>query len=168
MLDPAREVICCEGYGPGGVAVVVTCAAAGRAPSTDEVRAAFREHGGRLGATGSVAYLFRTVGLLRYANEPGLRVHAAAAGAEEIIVADAGNLDLYTDPGERAAIEQGLKTRGYVCRGRGSGWRAMQGLQLPYAERQRLDELTRRLTALEGVGHVYSNAQTTDQLLATI
>jgi transcriptional/translational regulatory protein YebC/TACO1 len=161
------EQICCEGYGPGGVALIVTCVADGP-PSRDDLRRAFREHGGRLGATGSVAYLFRPVGVLRLAAAPGLVEQAAEAGVEEWLVTGSGMVDLYTDPAERDAIEQGLDALGRRCLARGSGWRAMQALQPGPFERQRLEGLVRELMAIEGVGHVYTNAQTTDQLLAPV
>jgi transcriptional/translational regulatory protein YebC/TACO1 len=168
MPDPASEQICCEGYGPGGVAVIVTCARTERALPEESLRRAFREQGGRLGAQGSVGYLFRPVGVLRVAGAPGLAEQAMAAGVEECLAAPEGTVDLYTDPQERDAIEQRLGARGHRCVARGSGWRAMQTLQPAPSERQRLGGLVRELMAIEGVGHVYTNAQTTDQLLAPV
>jgi len=61
-----RERVHYEGYGPGGAAVVVECVTSDRTRMGAEVRRAFAQHGGRLGADGSVSYLFNTVGLLTY------------------------------------------------------------------------------------------------------
>jgi transcriptional/translational regulatory protein YebC/TACO1 len=168
MRDPACEHICCEGYGPGGVAVIVTCERGSSPPPVEQVRAAFRERGGRSGALGSVGYLFRPVGLLRYAANAKLAVRAEEAGAEDVLPGAAGAVDLLTAPDERDVIEETLRRLGHECVARGFGWRAMQNVAPPPGERTRLEELVRRLAAIEGVGHVYTNAQTTDQLLAKV
>jgi transcriptional/translational regulatory protein YebC/TACO1 len=168
MLDPAREDICCEGYGPGGIAVIATCGGSEHPPPADEIRRAFRECGGYRGAVGSVAYLFRRVGVLRFAADAALRDRAWAAGAEEVLLVQPGTLDLCTDPDERQFVEQSLRRRGHSCLARGSGWRAMHTMQPSAVERKRLDELMKRLAGIEGVEHVYSNAQTTDELLAPV
>lgn len=167
MLDPAREPICGEGYGPGGAVVIVTCRNASQAPGDEELRSAFLAEGGRRGAAGSVAYLFRPVGVLRYADGAGLREQGAAAGAEEILGTGA-TVDLITDPGEREAIEGTLAKRGFRCVARGAGWRAMEPVTLSSQQRARLADLVSRLAAIDGVGHVYSNAQNTDELLAPV
>ncbi len=60
-----------EGYGPGGVAVMVDCLTDNRNRTVSDVRHAFARHGGNLGADGSVGYLFNHVGLLSYAPGSG-------------------------------------------------------------------------------------------------
>ena len=166
MHEPLAEHICHEGYGPGGAAVILTCAADRAVPSA-AVRTQFVAHGGRLGAAGSVAYLFRPVGVLRVAAGPGLAARAATLGVEEL-VEGAGHVDLLTDPGERGAIEAQLTRAGHACLARGSGWRAMQRVSPSLQEGRKLQDLVRQLAAIDGVGHVYTNAQTTDELLAPV
>ena len=61
-----REPVQYEGYGPGGAVVMVECLTADPLRTGAEVRRAFLQHGGQLGADGSVSYLFNTVGLLTY------------------------------------------------------------------------------------------------------
>jgi transcriptional/translational regulatory protein YebC/TACO1 len=167
MLDPAREPICGEGYGPGGAVVIVTCRDPGRSPGEDELRSAFIAEGGRRGAVGSVAYLFRPVGVLRYAEGKAVREQGGAAGVEEMLAAGQA-VDFITDPGERDAIERMLGKRGFRCVARGGGWRAMEVVTLSSQQRARLADLVSRLSAIDGVGHVYSNAQNTDELLAPV
>src|SRR4030042_1683612 len=58
------EEIQYEGYGPGGVAIMVYCLTDNRNRTTSEVRAAFTKHGGNLGESGSVAYLFDRKGMM--------------------------------------------------------------------------------------------------------
>lgn len=167
MHEPLAERICHEGYGPGAAAVILTCGPVGAVPE-GVVRQLFREHGGRLGAAASVSYLFRPVGMLRMSADEALAARAATLGVEEQIEAGDGRVDLLTAPEERATIEAQLRRLGYACIARGSGWRAMQRCSPSPPDERRLDELVRRLAALDGVGHVYTNAQTTDQLLAPV
>ena len=63
-----------EGYGPGGIAVMVDCMTDNRNRTVAEVRHAFSKFGGNLGADGSVSYLFNEVGLISF-----------AAGADEVL-----------------------------------------------------------------------------------
>lgn len=167
MHEPLAEHICHEGYGPGASAVILTCGA-GSVVREDAVRELFREHGGRLGAAGSVGYLFRPVGALRVGADDALAARATALGVEEQVDAGEGRADLLTAPDERDAIEERLRRMGYDCLARGGGWRAMHRVAPSLADERRLDDLVRRLAALDGVGHVYTNAQTTDQLLAPV
>jgi transcriptional/translational regulatory protein YebC/TACO1 len=167
MHEPLAQHICHEGYGPGGTAVILTCSAEADVPAA-LVRAVFAEHGGRRGARGSVSYLFRKVGALRVRADGALGDRAAALGVEEQVASGEGLADLLMDPRERASIEARLRRRGYECLARGSGWRAMHRISPPLPEARKLEELVRRLAAIDGVGHVYTNAQTTDQLLAPV
>src|SRR3977135_784070 len=82
------ETVRYEGYGPGGAAVLVECGTDDRVLVGAKVRRAFVQHGGRLGADGSVSYLFNTVGLMTYppgTDEERLRQGGRAAGGEPII-----------------------------------------------------------------------------------
>ena len=60
-----------EGYGPGGIAVMVDCLTDNRNRTVAEVRHAFSKFGGNLGADGSVAYLFEQAGMLSYTSGSG-------------------------------------------------------------------------------------------------
>ena len=68
-----------EGYGPGGVALIIEALTDNRNRTAAEVRAAFQKHGGNLGESGSVAFLFERVGLIQYPPE--------AASAEDVFEA---------------------------------------------------------------------------------
>ena len=90
-----------EGYGPGGVAVMVDCLTDNRNRTVAEVRHAFAKFGGNLGADGSVAYLFNQVGLISYpsgCDEEKLMEAAIEAGAEDVVSNDDGSIDVLTDP----------------------------------------------------------------------
>jgi YebC/PmpR family DNA-binding regulatory protein len=85
-----------EGYGPGGVAVMVECLTDNRNRTVSDIRGAFARHGGNLGADGSVGYLFNQVGLLSYppgADEDKVLAAALDAGAEDVVTNDDGSID---------------------------------------------------------------------------
>ena len=86
-----------EGYGPGGIAVMVDCLTDNRNRTVAEVRHAFSKFGGNLGADGSVAYLFEQTGLLSYTSgqDPdALMEGAIEAGADDVVANDDGSADV--------------------------------------------------------------------------
>ena len=90
-----------EGYGPGGIAVMVDCMTDNRNRTVAEVRHAFTKCGGNLGTDGSVAYMFTKVGLLSYpadAGEDTVMEAALEAGADDVVVNEDGSIDVLTDP----------------------------------------------------------------------
>jgi YebC/PmpR family DNA-binding regulatory protein len=108
------EAIMYEGYGPGGVALLVEATTDNRNRTGSEVRHLFSKHGGNLGEPGSVAYLFDKKGLVvvdsqRY-SEDDLLV-AIEAGAEDIAVDD-DVFEVITDPGDFMAVRGALEEAG--------------------------------------------------------
>lgn len=99
----AMEEIRYEGYGPGGVAVIVDCLTDNKVRTVSEVRHAFSKNGGNLGTEGSVAYLFTKKGTLSFdesVNEDTLMEVALEAGADDI-----NGLDVYTTPEHFEAVK---------------------------------------------------------------
>ncbi|MDF2530411.1 MAG: yebC, partial [Gammaproteobacteria bacterium] len=95
------EEIRYEGYGPGGVAVMVECITDNKVRTVSEVRHAFSKSGGNLGTDGSVAYLFVKQGILSFAagvDEDQLMDAALEAGADDINSNDDGSFDVITSP----------------------------------------------------------------------
>lgn len=103
------EEIMYEGYGPGGVAVLVECATDNIKRTYPEVKAAFSKHGGSIGEKGSVAYQFEQKGVIRVkgtGEDTLLRV--LDAGAEDAIEEDVETI-VYTNPKELAKVSDALK-----------------------------------------------------------
>ena len=104
------EEIRYEGYGPAGVAVIVDCLSDNRNRTVAEVRHAFTKAGGNLGQSGSVAYMFNNVGVLLYSpeqDEDSVMEAALEAGAEDIIVADDGSIEVLTTDEDYVAVKTG-------------------------------------------------------------
>jgi DNA invertase Pin-like site-specific DNA recombinase len=109
------EEIRYEGYGPGGVAVIVDCMTDNRVRTVADVRHAFSKHGGNLGTDGSVAYLFKHVGLFLFGpgtNEDALMEAALEAGADDVITHDDGSLEVFCSPYEYVNVKEALEKAG--------------------------------------------------------
>ena len=93
--DTNFEEIRYEGYGPGGVAVIVETLTDNRNRTASEVRAAFAKHGGNLGETGSVGFMFEHIGLIIYGAEAAgaddMFEAALEAGARDVESSDSGH-----------------------------------------------------------------------------
>jgi YebC/PmpR family DNA-binding regulatory protein len=110
----ALETILYEGYGPGGVALLIEATTDNRNRTGSEVRHALSKHGGSLGEPGSVAYNFDKKGVVvvdaeRY-TEDDLMV-AIEAGAEDIAV-DEGVFEVVTEPSDLMAVRAALDEAG--------------------------------------------------------
>ena len=95
------EEIVYEGYAPGGVAVLVEVMTDNRNRSVAGIRHAFSKHGGNLGTSGSVAYLFRKLGVVSFApgaDEDAVLDAALEAGAEDVDSDDDGSMSITTAP----------------------------------------------------------------------
>jgi YebC/PmpR family DNA-binding regulatory protein len=110
----ALEAVLYEGYGPGGVALLVEALTDNRNRTSADVRHAFSKHGGNLGEPGSVAYLFDKRGVIvvdaeRYSEDDLLL--AIEAGALDVTV-DGDVFEILTEPSELAAVRAALEAAG--------------------------------------------------------
>jgi len=110
----ALETVVYEGYGPGGVALLVEAVTDNRNRTGSEVRHVFSKHGGNLGDPGSVAYLFDRKGLVvvdaeRYTEDDLMA--AIDAGAEDIAL-DADVYEVVSDPSDLTAVREALAAAG--------------------------------------------------------
>ncbi len=102
-----------EGYGPGGVAVMVDCLTDNKNRTVAAVRHAFNKHGGNLGTDGSVAYMFEKTGVIQFApgaDEDKIMEVALEAGALDILTDDDGSIEVLTAPDAFEAVRDALKT----------------------------------------------------------
>jgi YebC/PmpR family DNA-binding regulatory protein len=158
-----------EGYGPGGVAVMVKCLTDNRNRTVSDVRYAFSKYGGNLGADGSVGYLFNQVGLITFA--PGLdeeRVMDAAleAGAEDVVANPDGSIEVLTDPGDFEKVRDALAKSGFVAAEAEVTMRASTSTPLAGEQAQAMLDMLEALEDLDDVQNVYSNAEIADEVLA--
>lgn len=119
MLDGSKfEEVTYEGYGPGGVAVIVQVITDNRNRTAAEVRHAFNKNGGNLGATGCVSFMFDRKGYISIVNEDGkidedeITLEAIEAGADDIEFED-NIIEIYTSPETFADVSNHLIEQGY-------------------------------------------------------
>lgn len=115
--DANYENVTYEGYGIGGVAVIVECLTDNRNRTASDVRHAFDKHGGNLGTTGCVSYLFDKKGFIAIENdgsvdEDTLTMDAIDLGAEDFKAYEEG-YEIYTAVEDFNKVVEGLKDRGY-------------------------------------------------------
>lgn len=110
--DAQVQEVLYEGYGPGGVAVLVECATDNINRTYPDVRLAFSKHGGNIAEKGAVAFQFDHKGMIRVAGSgDDVLMQALEAGADDVQEEDGGSL-IYTDPKELAKVRESLNAAG--------------------------------------------------------
>ena len=160
-----------EGYGPGGVAVMVDCMTDNRNRTVAEVRHAFSKCGGNLGTDGSVAYMFNKVGQISYANgtdEDKLMEAALEAGADDVINNDDGSFDVLTTVDDFVDVKEALVNQGLAPESAEVTMRADNNSSVDLDGAQTMLRLLDMLEDLDDVQKVYSNADIPDEVLAQL
>ncbi len=165
------ETIRYEGYGPGGVAVIVEALSDNRNRTGGAVRAVFTKYGGNLGATGAVSHMFARVGEIAYPAGAGsadaVLDAAIEAGADDVKSDAAGHLvtcafeDL---GGVSAALEAKLGEATSVK----ALWKAMQTTAVDEEKASSVLKLVAALEDDDDVQNVYSNFEVSDAVLAKL
>jgi YebC/PmpR family DNA-binding regulatory protein len=157
----AMEEVRYEGYGPGGVAVIVDCLTDNRNRTVAEIRHAFAKCGGNLGTDGSVAYLFSQRGILSFApgaDENKIMEICLEAGAEDIQSNSDQSTDVYTAPADFSAVKTALEKASVSPDNAEISWVASTEVALEGENAERMIKLQDMLEDLDDVQGVYSNA----------
>ena len=165
------EEISYEGYGPGGVAVMVECLTDNRNRTVAEVRHAFTKFGGNLGADGSVAYLFNKVGLISFppgADEDRIMEAALDAGAEDVIAGDDGSIDVLSAPEDFEVVRDAVQAANLRPELAEVTMRASVDATLDEDDAGKMVKMLELLEDLDDVQNVYSNADIADEILAKL
>ena len=165
----AMEECVYEGYGPEGVAIMVECLTDNRNRTVSEVRHAFNKHGGNLGTTGSVAFMFHRQGRLLLpegVSEETAIEATLEAEPEEIEVRDDGCLEVVTTPDAYGRVKDALAAAGIEPEYSDVG--LYPASTTPIAEpelAQRILRLLDMLEDLDDVQNVTTNAEFADDVL---
>ena len=165
------EEIRYEGYGPGGVAVMVDCMTDNKNRTVAEVRHAFSKCGGNLGTDGSVSYLFNKVGLISYpagADEDVLMEAALEAGAEDVVTNDDGSIDIITGPDDLVDVKDSLLGANLEPENAEVTMQASTSSALEQKSAETMLRLLDMLEDLDDVQKVYSNAEISEEILAQL
>lgn len=160
-----------EGYGPGGVAIMVDCLTDNRVRTVAEVRHAFSKAGGNLGTDGSVAYLFAKAGVALIppvVDENQVMDVALEAGAEDVLTHEDGSIEVLSDPDGFEGVRQALEDAGFSLDTAEVTMRASTTVALGEEDAEKMIRLIERLEDLDDVQSVYSNADISEEILAKL
>jgi YebC/PmpR family DNA-binding regulatory protein len=163
------EAIRYEGYGAGGVAVIVDCLTDNKQRTVGEVRHAFSKSGGNLGTDGSVAYLFSKLGIISYTSdvdEDALMEAAIDAGADDVITNDDGSRDVVTTLENYLNVKEALIAGGFEPESAEITMQASTKAELDTENAEKMMLLIERLEDLDDVQNVYSNGDISDEIMA--
>lgn len=158
-----------EGYGPGGVAILVDCATDNRTRTVGELRHTFSKHGGKLGTEGSVAYLFKRLGVLSYppgADEDAIVGAALEAGAQDVVTDTDGSVEVLTAPEDLPRVHEAMTQAGLKPENARITERALTTVALDEETAGKVLKLLDALEELDDVQQVYSNADFPEAALA--
>jgi YebC/PmpR family DNA-binding regulatory protein len=166
----AYEEVRYEGYAPGGVAVIVDCLTDNRVRTVADVRHAFSKFGGNLGTDGSVAFMFRKLGVLSYApgaDEDRITEAAIEAGADDIQVhPDDGSIEVLAAPDAFEAVRKAMEAAGLKPDEAEVTFRADNTVAVTGETAQQVAKLLDWLEDLDDVQNVYSNADLPEEAYA--
>ncbi len=166
--DNVEELVY-EGYGPGGVAILVDVMTDNRNRTVAEIRHAFSKAGGNLGTDGSVAYLFAKKGQISFASgadEESILDVALEAGAEDIVTNDDGSVDVTTGFEEFGAVKDALDAAELRAENAEVTMLASTTTQLDASGAEKILRLVDALEDLDDVQNVYSNAEISAEVFA--
>ncbi|MEG3192799.1 YebC/PmpR family DNA-binding transcriptional regulator [Lysobacter sp. D1-1-M9] len=152
-----------EGYAPGGVAVIVDCLTDNKVRTVADVRHAFGKFGGNLGTDGSVAFMFRKLGVLSFApgaDEDAITEAAIEAGADDVVVyPQDGSIDVLTAPDAFEPVKAAMAAAGLDPDDSEVTFRADNDVAVEGETAQQVVKLLDWLEDLDDVQNVYSNAE---------
>ena len=164
----AYDEIRYEGYGPGGVAVLVECMTDNRNRTVSEVRHAFTKAGGNLGTDGSVAYMFQQIGVLMYSpdsDEDAIMEAALEAGAEDVTTEDDGSIEVITDVASFTDVQLAMKDANLMAEEAEIIMRADNLTPLDDTTAEKVLKLIDALEELDDVQEVFTNAEISDEVM---
>ena len=165
------EELVYEGYGPGGVAILVEAMTDNRNRTVAEVRHTFNKYGGNLGTDGSVAYLFTKKGIIGFApgvDEEQLMELALDAGAEDIDSEKDGSISVITAPEQFSAVVDALNGAGLEV---DHADVSMVPSTISACDHETAEQVIRLLEALEDlddVQEVHSNGDFPDSVMVEV
>ena len=162
------EEVTYEGYGPGGVAILIESMTDNRNRTVAEVRHALTKFGGNLGAEGSVSYLFKQTGLITVSgieDEDKIVETAIELGAEDIEINDDGSIEIMTSPNDLVDIKDALSNEEINIDIAEVTMKAATDVSIDLKHAQSMMKLLDMLDDLDDIQTVHSNAEISNDIL---
>jgi len=162
------ETIRYEGYGPGGVAVIVEVLTDNRNRTAGEVRSTFTKGGGHLAETGAVSFMFDHVGVIEYdakaASAEAMFEAALEAGADDVVSIDSGH-EIYAVQDHFGSVAKALEAKFGEPRKASLVWRPQNTVAVDDEKGEKLLKLIESLNEHDDVQNVYANFEVSDALI---
>jgi YebC/PmpR family DNA-binding regulatory protein len=160
-----------EGYGPGGVAVIVEVLTDNRNRTASDVRSTFTKSGGNLAETGAVAFMFDRVGVVEYdgkvADADAMLEAAIDAGAEDVVSGEGGH-EIYTKIDTLGTVSKALEAKFGDPRKAALTWKPQNSVSVDDEAGEKLMKLVETLNDHDDVQNVYANFELSDALVAKL
>ena len=158
-----------EGYGPGGVAVIVEVLTDNRNRTAGDVRATFSKHGGNLAETGAVSFMFSRVGVVEF--EPGVAsadamLEAAIEAGAEDVVSNEGGHEVYSTTETLNDVARALEAKFGEPRKAALVWKPQNIVAVDDEQGEKLLRLLETLNEHDDVQNVYANFEMSDAVIA--
>jgi YebC/PmpR family DNA-binding regulatory protein len=158
-----------EGYGPGGVAILVEALTDNRARTAGEVRNTFESNGGKVGTAGCVAWMFKAKGIFiieaKHVDEDRLIEVALEAGAEDVKLTD-DLFEVSTDPTQFQNVKRALEEARIATANASLSQVPGTFIDVDEATGKKVIRLTDALDDMDDIQNVYSNANIPDAVMA--
>jgi len=169
--EAAFEEVVYEGYGPGGVALLIETLTDNRNRTVGEIRHVLTKHGGNLGASGCVSFLFEKKGLLSFDRErldgDALLEAALEAGAEDVIEGE-DTIDVVTAPSGFEPVRDALSRKGLAPLSAGVEMKPSTTVKLEGKDAESMLRLADALEDLDDVQNVFANFDISDAEMAKL
>jgi len=169
--EAAFEEVAYEGYGPGGVALLIETLTDNRNRTVGEIRHVLSRHGGNLGASGCVSFLFEKKGLLTFdrtgLDGDALLEAALEAGAEDVVEGE-DTIDVVTAPSAFEPVRDGLSRKGLAPLNAGVEMKPTTTVKLEGKDAESMLRLADALEDLDDVQNVYANFDISDAEMAKL
>jgi YebC/PmpR family DNA-binding regulatory protein len=158
-----------EGYGPGGVAIIVEALTDNRNRAASDIRSYFTKSGGNLGETGSVAFMFDRTGIVEYdtsvASDDAVLDAAIEAGADDVISSESGH-EIYASPESYREVAKALEAKFGEPRKAALTWKPQNTVTVDDETGEKLLKLMDMLNEHDDVQNVFANFEVSDALVA--
>ncbi|MDE2379289.1 YebC/PmpR family DNA-binding transcriptional regulator [Bradyrhizobium sp.] len=158
-----------EGYGPGGVAVIVEALTDNRNRAASDIRSFFTKSGGNLGETGSVSFMFDRTGVIEYdrsvASDDAVLDAAIEAGADDVISGEGGH-EIYASTESYRDVARALEAKFGEPRKAALIWKPQNTVAVDDEAGEKLLKLMDLLNEHDDVQNVYANFEISDALMA--
>jgi YebC/PmpR family DNA-binding regulatory protein len=167
----AYDEIRYEGYGPGGIAVIVEVLTDNRNRTASDVRSYFTKTGGNLAETGAVSFMFDHVGVVEFdakvASPDAMLEAAIEAGADDVVSSENGH-EVYASQESFAEVAKALEAKFGEPRKAGLVWKPQNTVPIDDDKGEKMLKLLDLLNEHDDVQNVYANFEVSDALMAKL